>query len=195
MLPTPTTASASRRRRSKNAWWITLSARTSCAASITHEMLRSDAPCAIALMLMLWRPSAPNSSARHAGPTLHAVADDGHDGLVRRMIEPRQLMLQLEAELPLRSRRWPSPRRRGGRRKQIVCSERRLRNQDDVDAARRQRPEQPLRRARHADHARAAQREQRDVVHRADPLGDRRLAVGRWLEMSVPGAAGIEACS
>ena len=28
---------------------------------MTHEMLRSDAPCAMALMLMLWRPSAPNS--------------------------------------------------------------------------------------------------------------------------------------
>ena len=34
---------------------------------MTHEMLRSDAPWAIALMLMLLRPSAPNTSPATPG--------------------------------------------------------------------------------------------------------------------------------
>jgi hypothetical protein len=39
MLPTPTTTRSSRLHGSKNAWWIALSARICCDASMTHEML------------------------------------------------------------------------------------------------------------------------------------------------------------
>ena len=57
MLPTPITTSARCLVVSKKAWWMTFRARTCCAVSITKEMFRSDAPCAMALTFTLWRPS------------------------------------------------------------------------------------------------------------------------------------------
>jgi len=53
-------------------------------------MLRSDAPWAMALMLMLCRPSAPKELARDVGPSLHALANHGDDRLIGFLIERDQ---------------------------------------------------------------------------------------------------------
>ena len=179
MLPTPITASASRRRFSKNAWWIDVQR--------AHLLVGVDHARDVALGRALGDRADVDVVAaeraehlpRDARPPLHPVADDRHDRLVGRVIEPRQLLLQLEPELVLRSRRSPRPRPRLRTREADRVLGRGLRDQDDVDAPRRQRAEQPLGGARHADHARAAQRQQRDVADRADALGDQRLVVAR----------------
>ena len=158
---------------------------------MTHEMLRSDAPWAIALMLMLWRPSAPNSFPATPGrpfipsPTTATIAWSGC------VIEPRQLLRPARTGTPARSPRSPRDASSLADREADRVLGRRLGDQDDVDAVARERPEQPLGRPRHADHARAAQRQQRDAVDGADALGDSASSLARWLEISVPGADGL----
>jgi hypothetical protein len=53
----------------------------------------------MALMLMLCRPKRANTLPDDARPPLHAVADHGDDRLIGPLVEGRQMMLQLEAEL------------------------------------------------------------------------------------------------
>ena len=133
-LPTPIIASASRFLVSKNPWWIAFSARTCCDASMTHEMLRSDAPCAIALMLMFWRPSESNTLPATPGrpfipsPTTARIAWSSAD------VDLHQLLVELELELLLD---------RVDRRRRVGAADaeadrvlgRGLRDQHDVDAS------------------------------------------------------------
>ena len=157
---------------------------------MTHEMLRSEAPCAMALMLMLWRPSEPNTLPETPGrpfipsPTTATIAWSSLTSTLR------QLLVQLEPELLL-----DRVDRRGGvgaaHAKADRVLGRGLGDQDDVDAPGGKRPEQTLGDAGHADHARAAQRQQRQVADRGDALApaSRRPRPGR--EISVPGASGL----
>ena len=127
---------------------------------------------------------------RDAGPALHPLADDGENRLVGLVVDDHQPVADFVAELLLD--RLDAARRVGaahGKADRVLG--RGLRDQDDVDALGRQGPEQPFRDPRHADHARAAQRQQRQAADRRDALGQRLPGSPRLLEMSVPGAAGL----
>ena len=151
---------------------------------MTHEMLRSDAPCAMALMLMLWRPSAPNTLPGDARPALHPVADHRENRLVGLLVEPASAARANSNRNSVLDRRR-SPRAASALRTREAdrVLGRGLRDQDDVDAPRGERPEQPLGDAGHADHAAPAQRQQRRVADRADALAPAARRRSRLREM------------
>ena len=99
--------------------------------------------------------------------SLHAVADDGDDGLIRFLRQRRGARVELEAEFTrdrvARSSRLARPHRQRDR-----AFRRRLAEQHDADALRVQRATQPLRRAEDADRTRPLQCQQRHIVDRAD---------------------------
>ena len=175
MLPTPTTASASRLCVSRKTLVDGVQARSCSAPSITHEMLRSDAPCAMALMLMFWRPSDVEHLPRDAGTAFHALADH------RQIAWSSLTSIRIDCSW---NSNWNSWRIASIARLRVLAPDgkadrvfrRRLRDQHDVDAARSERAEHPAGHARHADHARPAQRQQRQIADRGDPLGQ--LPVG-----------------
>jgi len=97
------------------------SARACCATSMTQEMLRSDAPWAIALILILCRPSAPNTFPETPGaPSSHRRRPRRSLDLV--FIERCQMVLEFEPKFVTHGRNRQSG---VGLRtaKQIVCSD------------------------------------------------------------------------
>src|SRR6185436_2613944 len=89
-------------------------------------------------------PERVEQLARHAGPALHPLADDSKDGLRRLVIDDHHAIVDLVPELLL-DRRDAAPRVQTADGKADRMLRRGLRDQDDVDALGRQRPEQPLR--------------------------------------------------
>ena len=173
MLPTPTTARASRLRDSKNAWWIALSART-CCDRVDHAR---DVALGCALRDRVDVDVVPaervEQLARDARPAFHALADDGENRLVRacdRAIISWSSTSWRNSCSIASTPRAASPLRTA---KQIVCSEDawEIRMTLTCFAASVRNSRSAI--ARHADHARPAQRQQRQAVDRRDALGQR----------------------
>src|SRR2546425_4313103 len=121
--------------------------------------------------------------------SLHALADYGNDRLIVFLIERGQAVAELEPE-------FLSDRLRGRCGfARVHCKTNRmlggLRTEDDVHFMRRQGPEQPFGGPAVADLAASSQREEGQVAHRADALGQP-IAIGwfardersarRWIE-------------
>ena len=146
------------------------SARDECLPSITTEMLRSEAPCAIARTLTAAVPSAPNTFA--ATPCEPAMPSP----TTARMLQPGStstLWIWPCAQLAVERLAHDGFGARGfrfGNREADRMLGAALRDQDHRDAVIAQRAEQAMRRAGHADHAGAFQVHQRDAIDAGDAL-------------------------
>ena len=138
-----------RLRVSKNAWWIAFSARTCCdgvddARDVAlRRALRDRADVDVAAGRASRTPSRP----RRAGPSSPRRRRRGSPG--RRLTSTvHQLLVELEPELLLGSPRPPRAASALRTREADRVLGRGLRDQDDVDAPRRQRAEHAARRRR-----------------------------------------------
>ena len=109
---------------------------------------------------------------RDARPPFHALAHHGENGLIGPVVDHHQLIVHFVAEF-LFDGFEAAPRVAAPDGEADRVLRRRLGDQDHVDPAGRERPEQPLRDPGHADHARPAQRQQRQAVDGRDALGHR----------------------
>ena len=149
------------------------------ARSITTEMFRSDAPCAIARTLTAAFDSALNTFAAAPGvpampspTTARMLQSVGDRDLLDLAVA--QLGFERLADDPLGQRRLRSRHREADRMLRAG-----LRDEDHGDLMLAQRGEQALRRAGHADHAGALDVDQRHLIDRRDALhrvARRRLA-------------------
>ena len=154
-------------------------ARVMSLASMTAEMLRSEAPCAIARTLMPALPKRAEEPARAAGHAGHVVADDGDDGATLRHPDALHLpFVELDGECALDDgthvvRCFLA---HGEADRMLGAA---LRDQHHGHAGIAQRTEQAIGRARYADHSGALEIHERDLVDAADAFDGRRTRAGR----------------
>ena len=137
-------------------------------ASITAEMLRSDAPCAIARTLMPRQPRVPKNRPALPGMPCHVVADDGEDAAALRDLDPLHLALRASSAANARSTTSRTCSADCSRTaKQIECSELPCEISMTEMPASRRAPNSRSAVPGHADHAGALEIDQRDAVDTA----------------------------
>ena len=124
MLPTPITTSASRRRFSKNAWWIDVErAHLLCGVDHARDVALGRTLSDRADVDVVTPERAEHAGRHTPGRPLHPVADDGDDRLVGVRDRDASVAAELEPELVARSRQSPWRRRLAAPRSRSVCSE------------------------------------------------------------------------